>query len=51
MWDGLDQVSSLARAGTAALAEAYAYDDNGRRIRKTSGVVSTHYVLHEKSSV
>ena len=35
MWDGLDQVSSLARAGTAALAESYTYDHSGRRIRKT----------------
>lgn len=44
VWDGLDQVSSLARAGTAALAEAYAYDHSGRRIRKTSGGASTHYL-------
>lgn len=41
-WDGLDQLAALAKAGTTALSEAYAYDDAGRRIKKTSGATTTH---------
>ena len=43
-WDGIDQLTTLARAGTAALGEAYAYDDSGRRVRRTSAGTSTHYL-------
>ncbi len=43
-WDGLDQLTALARAGTAALNEAYAYDDSGRRVRRTSAGTATHYL-------
>jgi F5/8 type C domain len=43
-WDGLDQLVALAKAGGAALNEAYAYDDAGRRVRKTSGATRTHYL-------
>lgn len=43
-WNGLDQLVSLARAGTAALNEAYAYDDAGRRLAKTSGGTTTAYL-------
>ena len=45
-WDGLGQLVALARAGGAALNEAYAYDDAGRRIRKTSGAATTHYLYN-----
>ena len=43
-WDGIEQLAALARAGTAALNEAYAYDDSGRRVKKTSAGTSTHYL-------
>lgn len=43
-WDGLEQLVSLIRSGTGAVTEAYAYDDTGRRVRKTSGAAVTHYL-------
>ena len=43
-WNGLDQLVSLAKAGTASLNEAYAYDDAGRRLAKTSAGVTTAYL-------
>jgi RHS repeat-associated protein len=43
-WNGLDQLVSLAKAGTAALNEAYAYDDAGRRLAKTSAGITTAYL-------
>ncbi|MDC6171449.1 hypothetical protein, partial [Paucibacter sp. XJ19-41] len=45
-WDGLDQLVGLAKAGTQALSEAYAYDDAGRRLRKSSGASVSHYVYN-----
>lgn len=43
-WSGLNELVTLARAGTNALNEAYAYDDAGKRIRKTSAGSNTHYL-------
>ena len=43
-WNGLDQLVALARAGTSALNEAYAYDDAGRRLSKTSAGSTTAYL-------
>lgn len=43
-WNGLDQLVALAKAGTASLNEAYAYDDAGRRLAKTSAGVTTAYL-------
>ncbi|RTL27197.1 MAG: RHS repeat-associated core domain-containing protein, partial [Burkholderiales bacterium] len=43
-WDGLDEMVALARAGTNALSEAYAYDDAGKRIKKTSAGTTSHYL-------
>ncbi len=43
-WNGLDQLVSLAKAGTATLNEVYAYDDAGRRLAKTSAGVTTAYL-------
>ncbi|MDP2810074.1 MAG: RHS repeat-associated core domain-containing protein [Rhodocyclaceae bacterium] len=43
-WNGLDQLVTLARAGTTALNEAYAYDDAGRRLAKTSAGITTAYL-------
>lgn len=43
-WNGLDQLVTLAKAGTASLNEAYAYDDAGRRLAKTSAGVTTAYL-------
>ena len=43
-WNGLDQLVSLARAGTVTLNEAYAYDDAGLRLSKTSAGSTTAYL-------
>lgn len=43
-WNGLDQLVSLAKAGSSALNEAYAYDDAGRRLAKTSAGITTAYL-------
>ena len=43
-WNGLDQLISLAKAGTATLNEAYAYDAAGRRLAKTSAGITTAYL-------
>jgi RHS repeat-associated protein len=43
-WNGLDQLISLAKAATAVLNEAYAYDDAGRRLTKTSAGITTAYL-------
>ncbi|MCB1740732.1 MAG: RHS repeat-associated core domain-containing protein, partial [Gammaproteobacteria bacterium] len=42
-WNGLDQLVALAQAGSATLSEAYAYDNAGRRLAKTSGGATTAY--------
>lgn len=44
-WNGLNELVALAKAGTTVLSEAYAYDDAGRRVRKTSAGVTSHYML------
>lgn len=46
-WNGLDQLVTLAKAGTASLNEAYAYDDAGRRLAKTSAGVTTAYLYDD----
>jgi len=38
-----DQLASSTRTGANAVTESYAYDDSGRRLRKTSAGVTTHY--------
>jgi hypothetical protein len=45
-WSGLDELVALAKAGTGALSEAYAYDEAGRRIKKTSGSSTNHYLYN-----
>lgn len=43
-WNALDHLLTATRTGANAVAETYAYDDSGRRIRKTSGSVTTQYL-------
>jgi RHS repeat-associated protein len=50
-WDGLDEMVALARAGTNALNEAYAYDEAGRRIKKTSAGTTSHYLYDSQDIV
>jgi len=42
-WNALDHLLTATRTGTNAVAESYAYDDSGRRLKKTSAGVTTHY--------
>jgi RHS repeat-associated protein len=42
-WDALDHLLTATRTGANAVAESYAYDDSGRRLRKTCAGVTTHY--------
>ncbi|TXT25035.1 MAG: RHS repeat-associated core domain-containing protein [Rhodocyclaceae bacterium] len=42
-WDALDHLLTATRTGANAVAESYAYDDSGRRLKKTSAGVTTHY--------
>lgn len=42
-WNALDHLLTATRTGANAVAESYAYDDSGRRLRKTSAGVTTHY--------
>ncbi|RTL27866.1 MAG: hypothetical protein EKK47_17510 [Burkholderiales bacterium] len=50
-WDGLDEMVALARAGTNALSEAYAYDEAGRRVKKTSAGTTSHYLYDSQDIV
>ncbi|MFN0316690.1 MAG: RHS repeat-associated core domain-containing protein, partial [Burkholderiales bacterium] len=43
-WNALEHLLSAARAGTGAVNESYVYDDSGRRLAKTSGASTTHYL-------
>jgi RHS repeat-associated protein len=40
-WNGLDQLIQASKSGLPV--ETYAYDDSGRRLRKSVGGTSTHY--------
>ena len=42
-WNALDHLLTATRTGANAVAESYAYDDSGRRLKKTSSGVTTHY--------
>jgi len=42
-WNALDHLLTATRTGTNAVAESYAYDDSGRRLKKTSAGTATHY--------
>lgn len=42
-WNALDHLLTATRTGTNAVAESYAYDDSGKRLKKTSAGVTTHY--------
>lgn len=44
VWNALDHLNTATRTGVNAVAESYAYDDSGRRISKTSGVITTSYL-------
>lgn len=43
-WNALDHLQSATRTGANAIVESYAYDDAGRRLSKTSGAATTHYL-------
>lgn len=43
-WDALEHLNTATRTGVGAVTESYAYDDSGRRIRKTSGATTTSYL-------
>ncbi len=43
-WNALDHLLAATRTGANAVAESYAYDDSGRRIRKTSAGTTTQYL-------
>lgn len=42
-WNALDHLLTATRTGANAVAESYAYDDSGRRLKKTSAGATTHY--------
>ena len=42
-WNALDHLLTATRTGANAVAESYAYDNSGRRLKKTSAGVTTHY--------
>ncbi|MCG3188109.1 MAG: hypothetical protein IOMNBAOH_02833 [Rhodocyclaceae bacterium] len=44
VWNALDHLQTATRSGTGAVTESYAYDDQGRRIQKTSGATTTHWL-------
>jgi RHS repeat-associated protein len=44
VWNALDHLNSATRTGANAITESYQYDDQGRRISKTSGVTTTNYL-------
>ncbi|ATE60020.1 RHS repeat-associated core domain-containing protein [Thauera sinica] len=43
-WNAMDHLLTATRIGANAVTESYAYDDSGRRIRKTSGGATTYYL-------
>lgn len=43
-WSALDHLKTATRTGAGAITESYAYDDTGRRLSKTSGASTTHYL-------
>jgi RHS repeat-associated protein len=43
-WNALDHLQSATRTGANAIVESYAYDDAARRLSKTSGAATTHYL-------
>jgi RHS repeat-associated protein len=43
-WDTQGQLLALSKTGDQSLSETYAYDDQGRRLRKTSAGVGTAFV-------
>jgi RHS repeat-associated protein len=44
VWNALDHLNTATRTGANAIAESYSYDDQGRRISKTSGATTTSYL-------
>ncbi|MHB1259757.1 RHS repeat-associated core domain-containing protein, partial [Thiobacillus sp.] len=44
VWDALDHLNTATRTGVGAVTESYAYDDQGRRISKTSGATTASYL-------
>ena len=44
VWNALDHLNTATRTGLNAVAESYAYDDQGRRIQKVSGAITTSYL-------
>ena len=44
VWNALDHLNTATRTGAGAIAESYQYDDQGRRIQKTSGATTTSYL-------
>ncbi|MGV8992234.1 MAG: RHS repeat-associated core domain-containing protein [Thiobacillus sp.] len=44
VWNALDHLNTATRTGANAIAESYQYDDQGRRIQKTSGATTTSYL-------
>lgn len=43
-WNALGHLLTATRTGTNAVAESYAYDDSGRRLKKTSAGTTTQYL-------
>lgn len=44
VWNALDHLNTATRTGTNAITESYVYDDQGRRIAKTSAGATTSYL-------
>ncbi|HNB42930.1 MAG TPA: RHS repeat-associated core domain-containing protein [Burkholderiaceae bacterium] len=44
VWNALDHLQTATRSGSGAIAESYQYDDQGRRIAKTSAATTTHWL-------
>jgi RHS repeat-associated protein len=44
VWNALDHLQTATRTGSGAIAESYQYDDQGRRIAKTSAATTTHWL-------
>ena len=47
VWNALEHLNTATRTGVGAVAESYQYDDSGRRIRKTSGSITTSYLYND----
>jgi YD repeat-containing protein len=41
-WDPEGHLATAATTGTGAVSQSYLYDDQGRRIRRTSGATTMH---------